>query len=201
MWWHDIRDLGERLAGIRAGVHPDAIVEPGAILDESTGPITIGARTRICSGAILRGPLTIGSDGLIGNQAMIRGPAMIGSHVRIGFASEVKQTLIGDHVSIGPQCFVGDSKVDDHAYLGAQVRTSNHRLDGEEITVREGESVIPTGRDKLGCWIGARAALGIQVIVLPGRVIAPDSLFEPRITVARNHPTGHYRVAQALITV
>ena len=38
--------------------------------------------------------------------------------------------------------------------------------------------------------------LGVQVIVLPGRVIAEDSLFEPRITIARNHPSGRYRAKQ-----
>lgn len=188
MWWAEVQALGERLAELIPGGishnHAGAVIEPGAMLDDSSGPIVIGAGTRVCSGALLRGPLVIGSDGLIGNQAMIRGPALIGDHVRIGFATEVKQALIGDHVSIGPQCFVGDSRIDDRAYLGAQVRTSNHRLDQQPISIRDGIREIATGCTKLGCWIGTRAALGIQVIVLPGRVIAADSLFEPRITVA-----------------
>ena len=203
MWWDDIHSLGARVAAmaVPAGhgrVDGTAIVEPGAVLDESRGPIVIGARTRICGGALLRGPLMIGADCLIGNLTMVRGPTLIGDEVRIGFATEVKQAMIGNRVSIGPQCFVSDSRVDDDAYLGAQVRTSNQRLDRQPIAVREGEREFATGSDKLGCWIGARASLGIQVIVLPGRVIAEDSLFEPRITVGRNYPSGHYRARQAV---
>jgi carbonic anhydrase/acetyltransferase-like protein (isoleucine patch superfamily) len=202
MWWAEVLGLGDQVA-IRVSkggsrIDPTAIVEPGAILDDSNGAVVIGARTRICGGAVLRGPLIIGADCLIGNLTMIRGPTLIGGEVRIGFATEIKQALIGDRVTIGPQCFVADSRVDDEAYLGAQVRTSNQRLDRQPINVREGDREVATGSAKLGCWIGARAALGIQVIVLPGRVIAENSLFEPRVTVGRNYPTGHYRARQAV---
>jgi bifunctional UDP-N-acetylglucosamine pyrophosphorylase/glucosamine-1-phosphate N-acetyltransferase len=59
---------------------------------------------------------------------------------------------------------------------------------------------VDTGMEKLGCLIGARSSLGIQVIVLPGRMIAPDSSFAPRITVEKNLPSGRYRLAQQLET-
>lgn len=199
MWWLDVIGLDERVAHASGGesrIDPAAVIEPGALLDDSQGPIVIGAGTRVCSGAVLRGPLVVGSGCLIGNNCMVRGPTLIGDEVKIGFATEVKQALIEDRVMIGPQCFVADSKVDEDAYLGAQVRTSNQRLDREAIVVRDGGRDIATNASKLGCWIGARASLGIQVIVLPGRVIAADSLFEPRVTVARNHPPGRYRAAQ-----
>ena len=202
MWWAEISGLDQRLMGLNpageSSSHLTAVIEPGAALDDSSGPIVIGAHTRVCAGALLRGPLIIGDHCLIGNHTMIRGPSLVGHHVRIGFASEIKQALIGNHVSIGPQCFVGDSQIDDDAYLGAQVRTSNQRLDRQPISVRDDTGETLTGRVKLGCWIGARSALGIQVIVLPGRVIAPDSLFEPRITINRNYPSGRYRTAQTL---
>lgn len=61
----------------------------------------------------------------------------------------------------------------------------------------DGETV-DTGLEKLGCLIGARAALGIQVIILPGRVVAPDSIFAPRITIEKNLPPGRYRAIQQL---
>lgn len=202
MWWAEIQSLGYRLASAMAegsaGIDATAVIERGATLDDQSGPIVIGAGSRICAGAFLRGPITIGTNCLIGNLAMLRGPIMIGDQVRVGFSAELKQALIADRVSIGPMCFVADSKVDEDAYLGAQVRTSNQRLDRKAITVREGSEERSTGLDKLGCWIGARASLGIQVIILPGRVIARDSLFEPRITVARNYPSGHYRAQQII---
>ena len=202
MWWAEIQSLGDRLASAMAEgstrIDATAVIERGATLDDQSGPIVIGAGSRICAGAFLRGPIIIGTNCLIGNLAMLRGPIMIGDQVRVGFSAELKQTLIADRVSIGPMCFVADSRVDEDAYLGAQVRTSNQRLDRKAITVREGSEEHSTGLDKLGCWIGARASLGIQVIILPGRVIARDSLFEPRITVARNYPSGHYRAQQII---
>ena len=202
MWWAEVAALPERLAADLAGtptaIDPTADIETGAVLDDRAGPIVIGARTRVCTGAIVRGPAVIGSDCLIGNYASVRGPVLLGHGVRLGFATEVKQALIGDRVSIGPQCFVADSRVDEGAYLGAQVRTSNHRLDQMAITVRHDGQGRDTGLDKLGCWIGKGTALGIQVIVLPGRVVPAGSTFEPRLTIARNHPPGHYRLAQRI---
>lgn len=205
MWWDDVRCLSDRLKGrfgnSPASIDGSAVIESGAILDERLGPIAIGARTTICAGAVLRGPLVVGDDCLVGNQSMVRGATIIGNNVRIGFAVEIKQSLIGDRVSIGPKCFIGDSRVDDDVYLGALVRTSNQRLDRKAVTVRDGGQRVVTGMDKLGCWIGAGASLGIMVIVLPGRVVAPGAMFEPRITIASNLPTGHYRAAQTLVEV
>jgi bifunctional UDP-N-acetylglucosamine pyrophosphorylase/glucosamine-1-phosphate N-acetyltransferase len=202
VWWRDLqRQASDPRASGSSGelrIDPDADVSAEATLDCSRGPISIGARTRVCPGAHIEGPVVIGADCLIGNLAMIRGTTSIGDGTRIGFATEIKNALIEERVSIGPQCFVADSKIECDAYLGAQVRTSNHRLDKRTVEVIVDGQRVDTGMDKLGCRIGARAALGIQVILLPGREVAPDSIYAPRITVEKNLPTGRYRLAQTL---
>jgi bifunctional UDP-N-acetylglucosamine pyrophosphorylase/glucosamine-1-phosphate N-acetyltransferase len=203
MWWRELEALKDRWPGLpdpdqSLVIDRSAVLCEGVVLDASRGPIIIGERTKICHGAHLQGPLEIGSDCLIGNLCIVRGPARIGDGTRIGFATEIKHALIADHVTIGPQCFVADSKIERGAYLGAQVRTSNHRLDKATVTVMVAGKAVDTGLEKLGCLIGARAALGIQVIVLPGRVVAPDSIFAPRITIEKNLPSGRYRPAQQL---
>ncbi len=201
MWWRELQAMAAEFRAEfgsepRSTIDETAQVAPSATLDTTPGPIKIGARTRVCEGAYVQGPVEIGDDCMIGNLALVRGPARLGNFVRIGFATEVKGSIIEDRVTIGPQCFVADSKVERNAYLGAQVRTSNHRLDGERIRVMRDGKPVDTGLEKLGCLIGAGASLGIQVIVLPGRVIAPHSSFAPRITVEKNLPTGRYRLAQ-----
>jgi bifunctional UDP-N-acetylglucosamine pyrophosphorylase/glucosamine-1-phosphate N-acetyltransferase len=203
MWWREVQaqkslwpafsDTGASLTA-----DPTAIIVDGAVLDTSRGPITVGARTKICRGAHLQGPIAIGSDCMVGDLAVVRGPAQIGNGTRIGFAAEIKNAIIGERVSIGPQCFVADSKIESDAYLGAQVRTSNHRLDKANVKVMVDGEAVDTGLEKLGCLIGARAALGIQVIILPGRIVAPDSVFAPRVTIERNLPPGRYRPTQQL---
>lgn len=203
MWWREVQaqrhlwptDIDQSLS-----VDPTATVAEGAVLDTSRGPIVIGKRSTICRGAHLQGPITIGRDCMIGDLAVVRGPVQIGNDTRIGFAAEIKNAIIEERVTIGPQCFVADSKVEKEAYLGAQVRTSNHRLDKGTVKVMVDGEAVDTGLDKLGCLIGARAALGIQVIVLPGRVIAPDSVFAPRVTIEKNLPPGRYRPTQQLET-
>lgn len=201
MWWREIKELGERVARLASpSTHIDdsATIEPGSVLDETAGPIRIGSGTKVCAGAIIRGPAVIGDGCLIGNQALVRGPVLIGDHVQIGFSTEIKHALIGNEVAVGPMCFVADSLIGDGAYLGAMVRTSNQRLDRKPIAVQSEDGLIMTDCLKLGCSIGARSSLGIQVIVLPGRVIAPDTTFEPRVTVSRNYPAGHYRIQQTI---
>jgi UDP-N-acetylglucosamine diphosphorylase / glucose-1-phosphate thymidylyltransferase / UDP-N-acetylgalactosamine diphosphorylase / glucosamine-1-phosphate N-acetyltransferase / galactosamine-1-phosphate N-acetyltransferase len=202
VWWREFEPQRGR-HGLVDGEHPlrqdpTASVSPAALLDCSKGSISIGARTRICLGAYIEGPVTIGADCLIGNLAMVRGTTIIGDGSRIGFATEVKNAIIEDRVTIGPQCFIADSKIGHDAYLGAQVRTSNHRLDKRTVEVMIDGQRIDTGLEKLGCLIGARASLGIQVIILPGREIAPDSIFVPRSTIEKNLPAGRYRPAQRL---
>lgn len=200
-WWQTIAGLRACFApglGLDCLIDPGAVIDPAATIDAADGPVMIGPGTRVCAGAVLRGPIQIGPGCLIGNGAFLRGPLVIGAGVSIGYCTELKQALIGDHVAIGPLCFVADSRVDERAYLGAMVRTSNQRLDRAPVRVLDEAQTLDTGLPKLGCWIGAGASLGIQVIVLPGRVIAPGSLIEPRITVARNLPRGHYRLRQVL---
>ncbi len=203
MWWDDIACLCTGLASDprwKSGIAPTARIDPGAVLDETGGPIAVGPGTVICAGATLKGPLIIGENCLIGNQALIRGPALIEDGVRIGFATEIKNAKLGKSAMIGPMCFVADSRVDEEVYLGAQVRTSNQRLDRAPVAVMHEGNRVDTGLVKLGCWIRARASLGIQVIVLPGRVIASGSLFEPRFTIDRNYPQGRYRARQTVET-
>ncbi|HEY0503984.1 MAG TPA: acetyltransferase [Lysobacter sp.] len=195
MWWTELAEQARGLDGLHGAIDPQASIAPDATLK---GRVSVGAGSRICAGAYIEGPVVIGRDCLIGNNAMIRGATRIGDRTRVGFAAEIKNAIVGDDVAIGPQCFVADSKVEEGAYLGAQVRTSNHRLDRRTVTVVVGDACVDTGLEKLGCLIGAHASLGVQVIVLPGRVIAPGTLFAPRITVERNLPSGRYRLAQTL---
>lgn len=202
MWWKALDqqagELTRHFENNPCSVHPTAEVAPTATL---AGDVHVGAGAKICHGAYIQGPAWIGDNCLVGNLAMIRGPLRLGAGSRIGFATEVKNAIIEENVSIGPQCFIADSKIEACAYLGAQVRTSNHRLDRQTIHVMVNGELVDTGLEKLGALIGARASLGIQVIVLPGRAIAPDTLFEPRITVAKNLPTGRYRLMQQTVAL
>ncbi|HBU6133646.1 acetyltransferase [Enterobacter bugandensis] len=173
-------------------------IAPTAIIDERYGPVILGDNTRVCHGAVLEGPLVTGKNCLIGNNAFIRGGTVLGKGVRIGFSTEVKGAVIGDHTTIGPLCFIADSLIACRVYLGAMVRTSNHRLDGKNVSAFHNGVLTDTGREKLGCFIGEGASLGVQVVILPGREIAAGTQLGPGIIVERNMPAGQYRLHQEL---
>lgn len=195
MWWDELQRQALKLASLEPYVHPNAHVSPGASL---IGAVHVEEGAIICHGAYIEGPVVIGKNCMVGNGSLVRGATCLASGVRLGFGVEMKNVIVGRDVSIGPQCFVADSKIDEGAYLGAQVRTSNHRLDRQTVKVLMGGVLRDTGMEKLGCHIGARATLGIQTIILPGRMVAPDSIFAPRIIIENNLPVGRYRVKQEL---
>ena len=201
MWWTEVQAISATVAAhpaLRDGIDETALISADAKIDETDGPVSIAAGVKVCSGAIIRGPVIIGPGSLIGDRSVIRGPAIIGSGVKVGYTAEIKASVVGVGCAIGPLCFVADSVLEPEVYLGALVRTSNHRLDRRTIQSEHDGAMVDTGLEKLGCRIGARSSLGIQVIVLPGRVIAPGTIFEPRVTVTRNLPPGRYRASQAL---
>lgn len=170
-------------------------------IDERHGPVFIGKGTIICPGVCIQGPVVIGADCVIGNNSFIRAGTCIGNRVKIGYSVEIKNSVLAEDVSVGPLCFIADSIILMGAYLGALVRTSNHRLDKRTVRVNFGGELIDTGRDKLGCFIGERASLGVQVITLPGRYIQADTLIGPGIIVERNMPTGKYILQQQIIKI
>lgn len=196
MWWQRLQQQAEKFsAGVTSYLDPSAEIAPTATLK---GDVVVGKNTKICPGAFIQGPVVIGDNCLIGNNTMIRGPLTIGNGTIVGLAAEIKNAVIGSKVAIGPGCYVADSVLEDGVYLGAVVRTSNHRLDGRMVSVVHEGQLHDTGMEKLGCHIGAGAHLGIMVIILPGRVIAPGSLFGPRITIEKNLPAGRYTLKQEL---
>ena len=207
MWWNDldlvkakIFDLAKNidLKG-NCNIYEKLLNNDNIVIDETQGPVIIGKGTKICKNTIIKGPVFIGEDCFIGNNVFIRGNTYINNNVKLGLSTEIKNSIIEDNVTIGPQCFIADSKLESNSYLGAQVRTSNHRLDQKSICVFINGNIYDTGKEKLGCLIGKNSALGVQVVILPGRIIAENSIFGPKILIEKNLPSGKYLLKQQII--
>ncbi len=193
MWWKQLEEKAEELRDFTPYIHPEARISPQAIIE---GPVHIELGTIVDRFAIIQGPVYIGANCIVGDGTKIRGPSYISDGARIGRQCELRNTIVGKKAAIGPLSFVCDSIVEEEAYLGAMVRTSNQMLDRSTAKVMVDGKLVDTGLEKLGAHIGARAELGIQVIILPGRSVPADSLFGPRITIAKNHPPGRYVLKQ-----
>ncbi len=201
-WWNEIEMLNHlahklnRFAGVVAPA--SASIHPTALLDFSKGPIVLGENVRICEGVSLTGPLVIEDNTLVGKNAQVRGPCLIGRDVLIGYNVEVKRSILHKQVKLGPGSYVGDSFLEQGVFLGALVRTSNYRLDGENVQAMHQNQRVDTGMDKLGCLIRENTSLGIGCKIYPGREVPANSLFEMDVHIKKNLPPGHYRIKQEL---
>ncbi len=196
MWWKQLEESELILADLEGKeINVSARIARTAIIK---GAVHIGRNTIVDHFAIIEGPVWIGDNCIIGDSAKVRGPTRLLDGVRIGRQCELRNTLAHEGVAIGPLSFVCDSVVEEDAYLGAMVRTSNQMLDRSNARSMHEGSVVDTGLEKLGAHIGARTMLGIQVIILPGRIVPAGSLFGPRITIDKNYQPGRYVLRQEL---
>ena len=159
---------------VRGSVHPLAVVD---------GVLSLGEGSVIKAGTVIEGFVRIGSGCVIGPNAYLRGHCIVGNGCRIGHAVEVKSSIIGDGSAISHLCYVGDSILGEDVNLGGGCILSNFRHDAGEIRMLHGGQLKPTGRDKLGCVIGAHSRLGCNTVVLPGRILPPHTRTFPGSTV------------------
>ncbi|MCX5538395.1 acyl-ACP--UDP-N-acetylglucosamine O-acyltransferase [Paraburkholderia sp. CNPSo 3076] len=137
-------------------IHPTAVVESGAQIDESVeiGPfaviganVTIGARTKVGSHSVLEGHTTIGEDNTIGHYASIGGrpqdmkykgeptKLVIGSRNTIrefttlhtGTVQDTGVTIIGDDNWIMAYVHVGhDCRLGDNVIMSSNAQLAGH---------------------------------------------------------------------------
>lgn len=105
---------------------PSAWVAPTAVV---SGDVTIGAGSRVLSGAVLngdRGPIRIGSDVVIMEQAVLRGrpdhPLSIGDAVLVGPHTHLNGTEVQDEVFIATGVAMFPGSV---AGTGSELRVSS----------------------------------------------------------------------------
>src|SRR5690242_4841159 len=94
---------------VSVDVHPTAIIDPRARLDEG---VKVGAY------AVIRGPATVGAGTVIFEHTVIGGPTVIGRNCRIGPAA---------YVGMDPQ----------HTRFVPDERNPTYLVIGDNVTVRE----------------------------------------------------------------
>ncbi len=116
----------------------------------------------------------------------LRGNVFAGPGCVLGNSCEYKNALLLGHVETPHYNYVGDSILGEGAHLGAGVILSNLRLDRGEVTLRLPAGRIPTGRRKVGAFLGAGAEVGCNAVLQPGTVLAAGAKVGP------NLPFGGY---------
>lgn len=142
------------------------------------GKIHIGKNSIIRSGAYIEGPCWIGENCIIGPNCFIRPATTIMNNCRIGNAVEIKNSIIMNNTNICHLSYVGDSIIGENCNFGAGTKIANLRNDSEEVRVEIKNKIVSSGRRKFGCIMGDNVKTGINVSIMPGRAIYPDSIVE-----------------------
>lgn len=150
------------------------------------GKVIIGKGTIVKSGSYLQGPIYLGENCQIGPNCYLKGPLTISSNCLIGQAVEIKNSIIGDNSKICHLNYVGDSIIGENCNLGAGTIIANLRFDGKTIKSMVNGKIIDTKRKKFGCIIGDNVKTGINVSLMPGRLIGTNCIIGPHSLIMEN---------------
>lgn len=162
-----ILELGPTLKGYEQ-LAPDVWVAPSAQISEK---------------ATILGPTIIGEDTEVRPGAYLRGSVLVGSNVVVGNSTELKNCILYDGVQVPHFNYVGDSILGHKAHFGAGVIAANLRADGQDVVLKYDGAEYPTGRRKVGAFIGDHAEIGCNSVLNPGTIIGCHAKVYPLSSV------------------
>lgn len=146
--------------------------------------IYIGEGVVINEGALIEGPAVIGAGSQIGHGAYLRGGCLLGVGVRIGHAVEAKHSIFLDRATVAHLNYIGDSIVGADVNISGGAICANFRLDKKPVVVKDGDKYLETGLLKLGAVIGDGSNIGVNAVLNPGALLAPQSVVYPLTSVS-----------------
>lgn len=165
----------------------DYIMELGKTLNEDYinkgNNVWIHKSAKIDSSVHIEGPCIIDEKAEIRPSAYIRGSAIIGKNCVFGNSCEIKNSIIFDNCQVPHFNYVGDSILGAHSHMAAGVITSNLKIDGKPIVIKNGDEKIETGMRKIGTFLGDYAEVGCNSVLNPGSFIGPYTIIYPLTSV------------------
>jgi bifunctional UDP-N-acetylglucosamine pyrophosphorylase/glucosamine-1-phosphate N-acetyltransferase len=152
-----------------------------------SGEVYIGQGTRVRSGSYIQGPCYIGNNNIIGPNSFIRPFTFIANNCQIGM-SEIKNSIILSNATIPHFNYIGDSIICENANLGAGTKVANLRFDDKNIQVTIKGQQVDSRRAKLGTIIGPNVKTGINVSIMPGKIIYENSRIGAHVVVCEDIP-------------
>lgn len=165
----------EALEGLKEAI---ASCDPGGGFIETEEGVFVHGTAEIAPTAQISPPCIICAHAQVRHCAYIRGAVMIGENCVVGNSTELKNAVLFDGAKAPHFNYVGDSILGADAHIGAGAILSNYKSDGSEVVIRI-ERGIPTGRRKVGAFLGDGAEVGAGAVLNPGSVIGRGSRIYP----------------------
>lgn len=142
-----------------------------ATLNAENGPVYIGENVTISEYAVIYGPAIIHNGSVIGPHAHIRGGSVIGKKSVV--SGELKNVLILGNSNKGHYGYLGDSIIGEFCNLGAGTSCSNLKNNFHEVKIYDDslEGEVPSGMNKLGCFIGDFSTTAVNTVLGTGATI------------------------------
>jgi len=175
--WHIFTLARHFLDQSQKHISPSAHISDKATI---TGQVVISDNVMVLENAVIRGPVYIGPNSVIGNNSLIRDYSHIGTNCLVGYSTEVKASYIADGCWFHSS-YIGDSIIGSGCSFAAGTVLANFRFDEGNISVKIEDELIDTKLNKLGAIIGDNCRTGINVSVMPGVRIGPNSIVGPHV--------------------
>ena len=153
--------------------------------------VWIHKTAKIAPNVSITGPCIIDEGAEIRPSAFIRGSAIIGKNCVFGNSCEIKNAIIFDDSQVPHFNYVGDSILGYHTHMAAGSITSNLKIDGTNIVIKNGRKKIETNMRKIGAFLGDYAEVGCNSVLNPGTIIGPHSIVYPLTSVRGVIPSNH----------
>ena len=110
---------------------------------------------------------------------------MLGKNTRIGFNCEIAKSFFSGNTKMSHQNTILDSLIGNNVWFGGYSATANVLLTRENVKFQVDGRLVDTGTDHFGAVVGNNGAVGANVMILPGRQIAPDSKIQAGMIVRK----------------
>lgn len=154
------------------------------------GDIAVHRSATVEAGAVLKGPLIVGPRCFLATGAYLRGGNWLDADCLVGPGAELKTSILFAGSKLAHFNFVGDSVIGADVNLEAGSVVCNYRNErpGGTVRVRTADGLFDTGVAKFGalvgdgCRIGANAVLAPGVILPAGQVVQRASLLDQELS-------------------
>lgn len=137
------------------------------------GDIALHRSATVEAGAVLKGPLIVGPRGFIATGAYLRGGNWLDADCLVGPGAELKASFLFAGTKLAHFNFVGESVLGAGVNMEAGSIICNYRNErpGTNVRVLVEGTLHDTGGQKFGALVGGGCRIGANAVVAPGAVL------------------------------
>lgn len=136
------------------------------------GKVWIGLEVKLLPGTVIEGPCLIGNNSIIGPNSYLRPGTIIGRNVRVGFGTEIKQSVVSDNCIASHFAYIGHSIIGSETNIGASSILATRRLDDRMVRLAIPTGFFQTRQKKFGSVIEHHVKVGVNASLMPGTWIS-----------------------------